>query len=88
MKPYIVDASVAARFLLFEELSDRAILVLRDFLEESSDLMAPRLLVYEVGNTPWKAIRRDILSPEGGCKEAQAPHRTQSCLNRVRLRGA
>lgn len=69
MKLYIVDASIAARFLLFEELSDKAILVLRDFLNGSSDLMAPSLLVYEVGNTLWKATRRDILSPEEAAKK-------------------
>jgi predicted nucleic acid-binding protein len=64
LRPYVVDASVAARFLLFEELSDRAMLVLRVFLDGSSDLMAPRLLVYEVGNTLWKAVREGILGPD------------------------
>ena len=64
MRRYIVDASVAARFLLFEELSDKAVLVLRGFLDGSSDLMAPRLLVYEVGNTLWKAVREGILGPD------------------------
>ena len=69
MRLYIVDASVAARFLLFEELSDRAMLVLRGFLDGSSDLMAPRLLVYEVGNTLWKAVREGILGPDEAGKK-------------------
>ncbi|MFQ5710222.1 MAG: type II toxin-antitoxin system VapC family toxin [Candidatus Geothermarchaeales archaeon] len=68
MKVYVIDASIAARFLLVEDLSDRAELVLKDFLREAIDLRAPKLMVYEVGNTLWKAVRQGFIDL-GGAKE-------------------
>ena len=62
MKVYVVDASVASRFLLAEDLSDKAGLILEGFLIEALDLRAPKLVVYEVGNTLWKAVRRGFIS--------------------------
>ena len=61
---YVVDASVAARFILSEELSDKAARVLEDFLSGRVELIAPSLVVYEVGNTLWKAVRRGLVSEE------------------------
>lgn len=58
MTVYVIDASVASRFLLVEDLSDEARSVLEDLLEGSVRLEAPRLVVYEVGNTLWKAVKR------------------------------
>jgi len=58
---YVIDASVASRFLLVEDLSDKAGLVLEDFLEGVSDLRAPKLVVYEVGNTLWKAVKQKFV---------------------------
>jgi len=55
---YVVDASVASRFLLIEDLSDKAELVLESFLGEALDLKAPGLVVYEVGKTLWKAVKQ------------------------------
>jgi len=57
MTTYVVDASVAARFLLTEEWSDRAVSLLESFSEGIIDLKAPRLVDSEVGNTLWKATR-------------------------------
>lgn len=62
MTVYVIDASVASRFLLVEDLSDRARLVLEGFLEGTSDLRAPKLVVYEVGNTLWKAVKHGFLN--------------------------
>jgi predicted nucleic acid-binding protein len=59
---YVIDASVASRFLLFEDMSDKAGLVLEGFLEGSFDLAAPRLVVYEVGNTLWKAVEQGLIN--------------------------
>ena len=64
MKTYIVDASVAARFLLVEELSEQAKLVLKDYLGEKLGLEAPELIIYEVGNTLWKAAQQGYLASE------------------------
>ena len=61
---YVIDASVACRFLLVEDLSDKAELVLESFLEGSCDLKAPKLIVYEVGNTLWKAVNQGLIEAE------------------------
>jgi len=59
---YVIDASVASRFLLVEDLSDKAELILEDFLGEALDLRAPKLVVYEVGNTLWKAVKQEFIN--------------------------
>ncbi len=64
MKYYVIDASVACRFLLVEDLSDEAERVLEDFLEGSVDLVAPEIVLYEVGNALWKAVRLQLLELE------------------------
>lgn len=61
MRTYVLDASVAARFLLVEDLSDMAALVLEDFLQGIINLRAPKLIIYEVGNVLWKAVRGKML---------------------------
>lgn len=57
-----MDASVASRFLLVEDLSDKAELVLEDFLQGKLDLRSPELVVYEVGNTLWKSVKNGFIS--------------------------
>lgn len=61
MNVYVIDASVASRFLLVEELTDKAELLLGDFLEETVDVSAPELIRYEVGNALWKAVSRKMI---------------------------
>lgn len=78
MTVYVIDASVASRFLLVEDLSDRAGMVLQGFLEGEFNLSAPKLVTYEVGNTLWKAVRQTII----GLDEAQ---RKLSYLLRLRI---
>ena len=58
---YVVDASVACRFLLVEDLSEKAELVLESFLEGKCDLKAPKLMIYEVGNTLRKAVNQELI---------------------------
>lgn len=53
----IVDASVAAKWVLDEEGSDRA-----NALRSEIDLLAPSLIAAEVGNALWKAARRRSIS--------------------------
>lgn len=64
MKEYVVDASVVARFVLAEDLSDKAQELLRDFLGGMARLFAPPLVVYEVGNALWRACQRGYISPD------------------------
>lgn len=59
---YVIDASIAARFLLVEDLSNKAELILENFMNGSIDLAAPELIVYETGNTLWKAFKQGLIS--------------------------
>jgi predicted nucleic acid-binding protein len=61
LKVYVVDASVASRFLLVEDLSNKAELLLNRFLEETVDMRAPDLIKSEVGNTLWKAVKQKLI---------------------------
>lgn len=61
MNVYVIDASVASRFLLVEDLSDKAELLLKNFLEEIVDMRAPGLIKSEVGNTLWKAVKQKLI---------------------------
>jgi len=70
MTRYILDASVAARFLLSESLSDKAAAVLRDYIDGRVELAAPNIMVYEVGNALWKAAR-------GGSVDVDAARKKQ-----------
>jgi predicted nucleic acid-binding protein len=69
LRIYIVDASVAARFLLVEEFSDKAERLLQKFYDDAVDLKAPRLVRYEVGNTLWKAVKRKMVSADEASKK-------------------
>jgi predicted nucleic acid-binding protein len=61
LRVYLVDASVAARFLLIEELSDKAEWLLQRFQDDVIELKAPGLVRYEVGNTLWKAVKTRLI---------------------------
>ena len=63
----VVDASVAAKWFLPEPHKDKADKVLRDFLADKVDLIAPDLIVAEVGNLLWK---RSILIPDISATQA------------------
>ncbi|MEP7008935.1 MAG: type II toxin-antitoxin system VapC family toxin [Acidobacteriota bacterium] len=63
MRRVVVDASVAAKWILPEPYSDTAALL----LAEDYELWAPDLLWPEVGNILWKKWRRgEITAEEGG----------------------
>ena len=55
---YVVDASVAAKWVLPEEDQSRALQLEERYQDEEIDLMAPSLLIAEVGNVLWKRVRR------------------------------
>ena len=57
----MIDASVASRFLLVEDLSDKAEFLLKSFLDELIDMRAPDLIRAEVGNTLWKAVKQKLI---------------------------
>jgi predicted nucleic acid-binding protein len=53
----VVDASVAALWVLEQDGSDRA-----HALRTESNLIAPSLIASEVGSAIWKAVRRGVVS--------------------------
>jgi predicted nucleic acid-binding protein len=64
---YVVDASVATRFVLGEGLEDEAKSILEGFIEGEYNLLAPILINYEVGNAlRTAAARKEIGEEESG----------------------
>jgi predicted nucleic acid-binding protein len=59
MRAYVVDASVAVKWLVSEDLSEVAV----SLLERGASLMAPDLIHAEVANALWAAARRGNLTP-------------------------
>ncbi len=51
---YVIDASVAVKWLLPEPHSDKADALLQTFRRQELRLIAPELILAEVGSTLWK----------------------------------
>lgn len=64
MKRYVIDASVATRFVLSEDLCDEAKSLIEGFIEGEYNLLAPTLINYEVGNALRTAVARKEISEE------------------------
>ena len=60
MKPFVVDASVAIKWLVPEIHSEEASLL----LDENNELRAPDLLWAESGNILWKKWRKEELTAD------------------------
>lgn len=63
---FVVDASVAVKWYVEEDLRDKALRLRDDFLSETVDLEAPSLILCEVGN----AIRHHPGATEDECSSA------------------
>ncbi|MCP5374222.1 MAG: type II toxin-antitoxin system VapC family toxin [Hyphomicrobiales bacterium] len=72
---YIVDASVAIKWFVRENLRNHAMALLN---RHGGDLEAPDLLLAEVGNIAWKKCRRGEMTTEQ-CRLALAG--TEDCLS-------
>ena len=55
---FVVDASVAAKWLVPENDSDKAEDLLRRWQRKSFDLSAPQMISAEVANTLWRKFAR------------------------------
>ena len=55
---FVVDASVAVKWILKEEAQSQALRLQEMYQDEELDLVAPYLLISEVGNVLWKRVRR------------------------------
>lgn len=69
---YVIDASVTVKWFIPEPESDRAASLLADYRARRAGLIAPDLLVAEVGNALWK---RSVLRGEIAFSDAQAMYR-------------
>lgn len=58
----VVDASVVVKWLLPEQDQAAALRIQEMYQEEKLDVVAPHLLVSEVGNVLWKRVRRGDLT--------------------------
>ena len=61
----VVDASLAFKWLVREEHTDKALAILRVWQNEDVILAAPHLLPFEVSNALHKRVTRGELSVEG-----------------------
>ncbi len=61
----VVDASLAFKWLVREEYTDKALAILRTWHYEEVTLAAPQLLPFEVSNALHKRVTRGELSVEG-----------------------
>jgi predicted nucleic acid-binding protein len=59
---YVVDASVALKWVLSEQDSDRARRLRLEFLAGQHDLIAPDIFLSEVGHALVKATRRRLIT--------------------------
>lgn len=62
MSAYVVDASIAVKWMIPEEHTREALRLQAD----SSDLLSPDLILVEVANVLWKKVRRGELPEEKG----------------------
>jgi predicted nucleic acid-binding protein len=63
MRPtYVIDASVAIKWVLPEEDQSCAFRVQEMYQDEEIDLVAPYLLIVETGSILWKRVRRGELT--------------------------
>src|ERR1041384_2952592 len=60
---WVVDASVTAKWFIPEEHKNQAAQLLRDYISEKIELIAPDLLVIEMGNLPRTRCKRGDLTP-------------------------
>lgn len=56
-----VDASVAAKWILDEELTDTAAVLYDDAIRSREPIVAPQLLPIEITNILWQRVRRQLL---------------------------
>lgn len=64
MNRYVIDASVATRFVLSEDLYDETQSLIEGFIEDEYNLLAPELINYEVGNALRTATARKEIGEE------------------------
>jgi predicted nucleic acid-binding protein len=62
----VIDSSVVAKWLFVETLNDQAAAVRQDWEYSTVDVIAPDLMLVEVGNIVWKKQRLGLITEEEG----------------------
>lgn len=62
----VIDSSVVAKWFFLETLSDRAMAVRQDWESSTVNLIAPDLMLVEVGNIIWKKQCLGLITEEEG----------------------
>jgi predicted nucleic acid-binding protein len=61
---FVVDASVAAKWLVREADSDKAEALLMQWKQGDIDLLAPEIVLAEIGSMMWKKSLRGLVPPD------------------------
>ena len=73
-RPIVVDASVAVKWVLIEDLSDRALALHQAGSAVGRPMVAPMLLPNEVANAIYQQLRRELITePEADTAIATFP---------------
>lgn len=62
----VIDSSVVTKWLFLEALTTQALAVRKDWESSTVDLIAPALILSEVGNVIWKKRRTGLITGEEG----------------------
>jgi predicted nucleic acid-binding protein len=72
--PVCVDANIVVTIVAPEVQRPLALSLWRSWLKQDREIVAPRLLAYEVTSALWRKVRRDVLTLE------EARHAVQAAL--------
>ena len=70
--PVCVDANIVVTIVAPEVQRPLALSLWRSWLKQDREIVAPRLLVYEVTSALWRKVRRDFLTMEEARRAVQA----------------
>lgn len=64
MNRFIIDASVGAKWVFEEELSDKAALLLKRIREKEIEIIVPGIFYAELASTCWLKVKRKLATVE------------------------
>ena len=70
--PVCVDANIVVTIVAPEVQRPLALSLWRSWLKQDREIVAPRLLVYEVTSALWRKVRHDVLTLEEARRAVQA----------------
>jgi len=62
----VIDSSVIVKWFFLESLTQEALAIRQDWLTYKVDLIAPELILAEVGNIVWKKHRLGLITEQEG----------------------